>query len=254
MVKRGFCCPADIEKVRKVKEAGYDYAEVAVVFLMELSDEDFEVFAKEFKEIWGSAYSHAGLFPGTVPVAGPEFNKEKITAYLEKALGRVQTLGGKFVVFGSGGSRKIPEGFSREEGMEQIEWAAREAGRVAETKGITIVMEELRKEECNTLNSITETYAFVKKVNHPAVKLLADYYHMVQAGEGMDELVKFADEIRHMHFAEPVNRTVPNVKDDFDYKEFFALLDKIGYTGGVSVEARVNDFDNEVKEGIKVYA
>ena len=166
----------------------------------------------------------------------------------------MQTLGGKFVVFGSGGSRKISEGFSREEGMEQIEWAAREAGRVAETKGITIVMEELRKEECNTLNSITETYAFVKKVNHPAVKLLADYYHMVQAGEGMDEFVKFADEIRHMHFAEPVNRTAPKVTDEFDYKEFFALLDKLGYTGGVSVEARVNDFDNEVKEGIKVYA
>ena len=165
----------------------------------------------------------------------------------------MQTLGGKFVVFGSGGSRKIPEGFSREEGMEQIEWAAREAGRVAETKGITIVMEELRKEECNTLNSITETYAFVKKVNHPAVKLLADYYHMVQAGEGMDELVKFADEIRHMHFAEPVNRTAPKVTDNFDYKAFFALLDKIGYTGGVSVEARVQDFDLDVKEGIKVY-
>ena len=70
----------------------------------------------------------------------------------------------------------------------------------------------------------------------------------------MDELVKFADEIRHMHIAEPVNRTTPNVNDEFDYKAFFACLDKIGYTGGVSIEARVQDFDAEVKEGIKVYA
>lgn len=124
---------------------------------------DFEVFAKEFKEIWGSAYSHAGLVSGSVPVAGPKVDKEKITLYLEQAHGRVETLGEKYVVFGNGALRKIPEGFSREEGMLQILWAARETGRVAQEKGITIVMEELRKEECNTLNTITETYDFVKK-------------------------------------------------------------------------------------------
>ena len=253
MVLRGFCCPADMEKIKKVKAAGYDYCEVAVSFLMRFSKEEFEQFAKEYKAVWGTSYSHAGLFPPSVPVAGPEADKNKITEYLEEALKRVGTLGGKFVVFGSGGSRKVPEDFPMEEGMEQIVWAAREAGRVAGKYGITIVMEHLRKEECNTLNTITDMYDFVKKVNHPSVKLLADYYHMVQEGEDMDLLPKFVDEIRHMHFAEPVNRTAPKLTDEFDYKVFFALLDKIGYTGGVSVEARVNDFDLYVKEAIKVY-
>jgi len=254
MVKRGFCCPADIEKIKKVKEAGYDYAEVAVVFFVDFPDDEFEQFAKDFKAIWGSSYSHAGLFPASVPAAGPNMNKEKTTEYLEKALGRVHTLGGKYVVFGSGGARKVPEDFPMDKAMEQLVWTAREAGRVAEKYGITIVMEHLRKQECNTLNTITEMYDFVKKVNHPAVKLLADYYHMVQEGEDMDLLPKFADEIRHMHFAEPVNRTTPNLNDEFDYKTLFAVLDEIGYTGGLSIEARVQDFDTEVKEGIKVFA
>lgn len=253
MVLRGFCCPADIEKIKKVKAAGYDYCEVAVSFLMRFSKEEFEEFAKQYKSVWGTSYSHAGLFPPSVPVAGPDADRKNITEYLEEALKRVGTLGGKYVVFGSGGSRKVPEGFPMEEGMEQIVWAAREAGRVAQKYGITIVMEHLRKEECNTLNTITDMYAFAKKVNHPAVKLLADYYHMVQEGEDMELLPKFADELRHMHFAEPVNRTAPKLTDDFDYKKLFALLNEIGYTGGVSVEARVNDFDLDVQEAIKVY-
>ncbi len=254
MVKRGFCCPADIEKVKLVKEAGYDYCEVAVVFLMELSDDEFEVFAKEYKELWGKSYSHAGLFPGSVPVAGPDFDKEKITEYLNVAFKRVKTLGGKYVVFGSGAARKIPEDYPMDKAIEQLVWTARESGRIALENDAIIVMEHLRKGECNTLNTLTETYDFVKKVNHPGVKLLADYYHMVQEGEGQELIRKFSDEIEHVHIAEPVNRTAPKLTDDFDYKQFFEMLDEMGYKGGVSIEARVKDFELDVKEGIKVFS
>jgi sugar phosphate isomerase/epimerase len=49
-------------------------------------------------------------------------------------------------------------------------------GREASKYDITIVIEPLNKSETNIINSVAEGYKLAQQVNHPNVKLLADFY------------------------------------------------------------------------------
>ncbi len=74
---------------------------------------------------------------------------------LEK-LSKAREMGTQILVFGSGPAKNIPEGFPFQKGYEQIVNLLREISRPARECGITIVIEPLRKEECNIINTFEE--------------------------------------------------------------------------------------------------
>jgi len=101
-------------------------------------------------------------------------------AYVAGALGRLKRLGVKVVVLGSGGARRVPDGFSRT--RRSISWwtSARRIAPVARENGITIAIEPLRKQETNIINTAREGLALVKAVDRPEIRLLVDYYHLAE--------------------------------------------------------------------------
>lgn len=235
------CC-ASIDEVQVVADAGGAYAEISINGFL-IPEESDEVFAENLAKAQASPIpiiSGNGYYPGDLKLTGPEADLERAVNYARTAITRAEQVGLKYMVLGSGGARRIPDGFPYEEAEEQFVQLLKEMGPIAAEHGITIVIEPLRSQETNFINSVREGTAICKKVNHPNICVLADFYHMAQAGEGADAIVEAGSLLRHCHIAECEERTAPGVKGD-DFTPYFKALEQIGYEGNISLECSWSD-------------
>lgn len=233
-----------IERVGRLGEAGYDYVELALSELMVLSEEERHELLDMVKSSGVPCETCNNLFPKTVRLTGPGVDLEKVLEYVERALALAREIGAKAVVFGSGPAKNVPEGFPREEGYQQVVLLLRRMGDIASRNGITIVIEPLRKAECNLINTFEEGVALAKDVAHDHVKVLIDYYHMTVEEEPAAILLQDgARYLGHVHFANPEGRVYPEDMGESDYRSFIEALREIGYTGRISCEAYTQDFD-----------
>ena len=177
------------------------------------------------------------FLPGSHRSTGPDADHEKVLRYAETAFRRAGRIGVEIIVFGSSGSRRLPEGFPREKAVEQFTRLLRQMGPMAEQHGITVVIEPLRRKEDNFINTVIQGAEIVELADHPNIRLLADFYHMLQNGEDPEDLKKVGHLLRHCHIAEKEQRTAPGVKGD-DFRPFFAALKETGYRGRISIEGK----------------
>ena len=236
-----------------VKNAGGHHVEQGIASFMmpEKSEEDFAKNKEMAAKCALPILSCNGFFPGGIRLTGPDVDMDRILKYTEVAMRRAQEVGVVTAVLGSGGARSIPEGFSRQEGEAQFVELLKRMGPIAKKYGVTIVIEPLRSQECNFINTVAEGYEIAKKVNHPNIRVLADLYHMMQEGEGPESILKAGNKyLRHVHIAEKDKRTPPGVEGD-DFTPYFRALKKIKYKGNISIECRWSDFPNQVGPAIQ---
>ena len=189
------------------------------------------------------------FLPGPLKVVGPDMNLDAVLTYAETAFSRAQRVGIEHIVFGSGGARHIPTGFPKEAAYGQITEVLQAMGPLAATYGITLCLEPLRHQETNFLNTVPEMMEIVNGVNHPAVQLTFDIYHVTQEGRSASDVALAGASIRHCHVAEDTDRAAPGVHGD-DFTAWFQALDAIGYTGRVSVECRWQDRLHELPRAV----
>ncbi|MBV7328017.1 sugar phosphate isomerase/epimerase [Chloroflexi bacterium TSY] len=240
-----FGCCTSIDNAAIVHESGFDYIECTVVSM--LGEEDEATFAPVLAQHRSSAIPTSAFnvfLPRTIPVVGPEVDQDRVKRYVDVSLRRARSAGAKTVVFGSGGSRSIPEGFSRADATEQIVDFLKMVGPVAAKNEITIAIEPLNKRESNIINSVTEGVEFAEKADHPAIRVLADFYHMDEDNEPLDNILKCKDWLAHIHVAD-TDRGAPGT-GSYPYAEFVSLLQQAGYDGMVSIECRWDDFATQL--------
>jgi len=183
------------------------------------------------------------FFPRTLRLTGADANLALAMDYAERAFERAAGLGAKTVVFGSGPAKNIPEGFPMEKGYEQFVTLLKKAGPLAADMGLTIAIEPLRRFECNFINTFEEGCVLAEKVDHPAVKVLVDYYHFTEEEDTTAALAEFgAKWLTHVHFANPAGRISPAPDDGCDHSVFTDALKATGYDGRISCEAYTDDF------------
>ena len=146
------------------------------------------------------------------------------SAYVGQAFDRLAQLGVSLVVFGSGGARRVPDGFARDEAFAQLVDFSRRAARLARPRSITIAVEPLRRQETNIINSAAEGLELVEAVGDETFQLMVDFYHLASEHEGPDIIVRAREHLRHIHMANPNGRVFPLAWDEFDYEPFFANL------------------------------
>jgi sugar phosphate isomerase/epimerase len=247
-VRVGYC--ATVEKLEAAKAAGFDYVELSATQIAAMSDADFEAAAATIKEI-GLPTPAANLFlPAALKVTGPQIDPEQQMAHVRKAFTRLARLGTEVVVFGSGGARRVPEGFARDEAFKQLVDFGRRAAREAKANGITIAIEPLRKQETNIINSAAEGLELVNAINDPNFQLMIDFYHLASEHEDPAIVLRAKDHIRHLHTANPTGRVFPLKWEEFDYAPFFANLRAIGYDKRISVEGSTQDFAGDAPQSI----
>ncbi len=233
-VKIGYCGP--LKDIDAVKAAGFDYMEVRTSEVAALSDADFENVAAKFKQV-GLPVLAANLFiPANIKVTGPNIDKERQMEYVRRALDRVSRLGVRLVVFGSGGARQVPEGFSKQEAFEQLVDFGKRIAPEARSRNITIAIEPLRQQESNIINTTADELAWVNAVNDPNIQLMIDFYHFSVEKQDPADILKVRNHLRHLHMANPNGRVMPLKWDEYDYAPFFAVLRKIHYDRLISLE------------------
>lgn len=224
-------------------KAGFDYLEENLSVLGTVSEERFQRALKESREKGLPVIRSNGMFPGDIILMGENASKrKKVTEYLERALERAGRLGIKIAVFGSGRQRNCPEEMDRTEANERLLEICGEMADISRGNGIVIALEPLNRYESNVFNTVREGAEFVRKLNRPNFRLLADSYHMSVENESFDTLKSYTDVLVHTHVADSKAgrrdiRRIPCGNPDYNGKMFIESLIKAGYDGTVTVEA-----------------
>jgi sugar phosphate isomerase/epimerase len=238
-VNVGYC--TGLKNAEAAKAAGFDYVELSATEIANLSDEEFEAAAARLRQA-GIQTPAANLFvPAAIKVVGPDIDRARQTAHVNKVMTRLERLGVEVLVFGSGGARRVPDGFSREEAWAQLVEFSRRAAEAAAPHHITVAIEPLRRQETNIVNTAGEGLALVEAVNHPNFQLMIDFYHLASEHEDPAIVLRARDHLRHLHVANPQGRVFPQRWDEYDYAPFFANLKAIGYAGRISMEGSTTD-------------
>ena len=247
----GVCTAYD--KAPLLKSLGYSFVEESVgrFLIPDAGDEQYEKNRLALQTEKVPVRSYIYFFPGSLKSVGPDIHHEAILKRADLALRRAKECGSKNIVFGSGGSRAIPEGFDRAKAKVQHIELCQKMAPLAEKYGVTLAVEPLNRSETNFINSLAEGVEIIQAVNNPWFRLQCDIYHMLKDNESPEEIVKYGQYITHCHLAEKQKRTAPGVMGD-DFRPYFRALKKIKYTGGLSLECVWTDFDSEIARGIDV--
>lgn len=238
------------QRLSILDEASYDFVELAVGMLTpDLPDQDFKRLVDLVNGHKVTVDAFNVFIPAKYPLIGPDRDLEGALEHVDFTADRMAALGGSVVVFGSGGARRVPEGFDHAKATEQILEFIDKAAPLLKSRGITMVLEHLNRNETNMINSVAEAKELLKQVKHDNVKLLGDYYHMLVENEPLDVLDDTEGQLMHVHVADE-GRVRPGA-GGADFKALRQHLDKAGYDLRVSVECRFEDFAREAGETLQ---
>lgn len=221
-----------------IAQLGFDYVELPLAQMMQLSNAEFQsrilngLTANDL-----SCLACNNFIPSSHRLTGPDADLAAAHEYALRALDRAQAMGVQTVVFGSSGARNSPDGFDQKQAMDQLADFLCSLADAAQQRDVTIAIEPLNRMESNLINRLSDAVTLARRVAHPCVKALADFYHM---GVGLEPLIHVKEAgllLRHVHIARVLGRGMPNPDDGEPYAEIFAQLRAISYDGTISIEA-----------------
>lgn len=233
---------AGIAYARPLKELGYDYIELPMSRLAALEERDFETVRDTLADLDLPCRACNDFMPARFQIVGEETTPEaELEAYLAGAFDRLERLGVPVAVFGSPWSRSCPEGFSRARALDQLADFLCRAGDLAAGHGVAVAIEHNNRAETNMLNRYADAAAMARTVDRPNVGTLCDYYHLRREKDSPDALLGVGRVPLHTHIARLEGRryfTTLEGEEPF-LSQYVEVLARLGYTGGVSVEAPV---------------
>ena len=125
--------------------AGYSFVEENVKGFLVPAEADsvFELKLALLKESKLPVEACNSFLPGNLKCVGPSPAHEEILKFSETAFRRAMMAGVKTIVFGSGGARSIPEGFSREEAKQQFISSCKQLAPYVQKYNVVISLESL---------------------------------------------------------------------------------------------------------------
>lgn len=228
--------------------AGYRYVvENLVKYFSPLTVDEptFEKNLAAFASLRTKIYALNIFMPGDMKLVGPEVNEAAIMRYVEGVFRRCQRAGIHLIVWGSGGARRVPEGFDKGRARDQFIAIARQVSVVARRYGITLALENLNSTETNFITTVADALQVVKAVDQPNFRLCADIYHMLMERESPEVLMSTRKYLIHCDIAEREGRSAPGVHGE-NFVPYLTALKKIRYKGIIVLECRWTDIDAEL--------
>ena len=247
----GVC--GDPDMAAAAAEASFDYAEWLVGALLK-PQEPRHAFEAELDRVRAAALPVPVLncfVPGDLKITGPDVDTGKLEEYVTTTFRRAEQAHVETIVFGSGGARRIPDGFDAQAAHEQLVSFCSMLAPIARQNGVTVVVEPLNRTECNVLNTVAECATLVREVSHPALRLLVDAYHLLHDSDSYRAIVENADILSHAHIATVATHLAP-AAEPCDFAPFFEALAEAGYKGRISIEAGIPDPGNDLPAAISL--
>ena len=232
------------DKIKILKDIGFDYVETGLSGLYVSSDQEIADFIGVLKANNMTCEAVNVFFPGELSLAGENADLARVRDYVNEVCEKTKNIGIKVAVFGSGRSRYCPDGFDKQRAVEQIiEVTGGILAPAAEKYNFIIAVEELNKSETNTINSISEAEYIAAELNHKNIKVLADIYHIAKENDTLESLKDYSL-LAHCHISS-VSRKYPLPEiESFDaLSDFFDTLKKIGYNERMSIEAGLGGYE-----------
>ncbi|HMJ70783.1 MAG TPA: sugar phosphate isomerase/epimerase family protein [Cyclobacteriaceae bacterium] len=215
-----------------------------------VSDEQFE---SKLAMIKASKITLMGVnvfMPGDMKLVGPAVDEQRILAHATTVFKRCKAAGVKMVVWGSGGARRIPDGFDPATARNQFIDIARKVAPIAKKYGVVLAFESLNSTETNFINTAEQALQLVQEVDHRSFRLNIDFYHMLMEGEGPAIIEKAGKYVVHCELAEKEGRSAPGVHHQ-DFVPYFQMMKKIKYKGKVIIECQWKDVDQQAATAYK---
>jgi sugar phosphate isomerase/epimerase len=209
-----------------------------------VSDEQFESKLAMIKTSKIKLMGVNVFMPGDMKLVGPNVDEQRILDHATIVFKRCKSAGMKMVVWGSGGSRRIPDGFDPAKARKQFINIARKVSAIAKEYDIVMAFESLNSTETNFINTAEQALQLVKDVDHSNFRLNIDFYHMLMENEGPAIIGKAKKYVVHCELAEKEGRSAPGVHGQ-DFVPYFQMMKKINYKGKVVIECQWKDVNQQ---------
>ena len=236
------CCVSTPEQIAILAREGYDFCELPASSVQPFEEDaaaEPALLALERAPLRAESFNV--LVPARLPLVGPDADQAALRSYLHRAFGRMVRLGGQVAVLGSGGARRIPDGYPRDKALSQLAAAVALAVDEAGVAGITLALEHLNRSETNTVNSVAEAQSFIAqdRLVDRGLRLLVDLHHLEVEHEPLEQVRAGADWIAHVHVADG-GRRQPGA-GGYDYAGFMRVLRECNYDRRISAECQWAD-------------
>lgn len=242
----------DYESIKLIKDAGFDFIEMRAMLVSALHEEEFQKLADTLKELELDCDCFCALFPRSIRVTGAQMNYQRIAEYIERTFSRCSKLGAKSIVFGSAPARALDEKTTEEMGYEQLSEVIHGVIVPAcEKYDITVVMEPLSADQCNFIHTLADGMKVVDMVKSDRIQLLGDTMHMMSNHDNAEDVVKYADSLKHVHIAE-MKRMLPEYNYSPFVKQVICNLKEISYNGTISFETKNGEGIESLKRALEL--
>ena len=193
------------------------------------------------KELAGSGVSPAALCYGSHGggyISPDPAKRKKARADFKRVLDAAAALGSTGVIWVpcfNGETKLTPQELDK----IMTEDLLPELGDYAAKVGSRTILEPLTKGETFYINRLEQAAAFCKKLNHPGICMMGDFYHM--AHEEPDQEAAFVTGgkwVHHVHLATGKSRILPG-QEPHSYVAGFKGLKRIGYQDFCSLECGI---------------
>ena len=256
-MKIGVCTGTDIRNPGLIKKAGFDYMETGFNSVASMSDGDFLSLYSALAESGIKCEAANCFLPGEMSVTGKNVDYDALYKFIEKGFERCKKLGAETVVFGSGRSRDVKDGYPlRECYLQTVRFLKETVAGFCDKYDIDLAIEPLCRQETGVINTLKEACIAASMTDSVRIHVLADIYHMLESGDDYVNILAVGSDLIHAHISYPVStgrhkRVYPNEKYGFDYSEFIDNLKKVGCPR-VSIEGSTDDFENDLISSYEV--
>ncbi|MEN9359327.1 MAG: hypothetical protein RL095_862 [Verrucomicrobiota bacterium] len=217
--------------------AAFIAARTDVLTAPELDDAEFERLVLPRLQNPPAPFLYCNCFlPAELPCVGPSADPVRILERARRVFRRARALDLRWIVFGSGDSRRIPEGFSAVAARRQFLQLLRQLAETAADYGLVLLLEQMNTRESNFLTRFDEVLEVVRELASPQLYAIADLYHVALEGDPLDVLEGGLDLIKHIEIAQPRGRLWPHPKGDYDFRPHLARFAKAGWSGNIAIE------------------
>ncbi len=229
---------------RHIRETGYEGIEIAPFTLAEDPATISAAARRKYREIiGGEGLEFVGLHwlmvaPKGLHVTTPEEElRRRSWAHIRNLIDLCADLGDNGVmVFGSPLQRGTTGGSTPAEATSRFVEGLRSVAPHAEARGVRLLIEALPANQTDVIGSLDEAAEIVKLVGSPAIRTMFDTHNAVDETVPHAALIeKHFEDILHVH----VNETDGGHcgTGDYDFAPVLAVLQRLGYTGWISLEA-----------------
>lgn len=224
-----------LPRIRRLKELGYDGVEIPVLS----GDPDHYAWLGKELDAIGLRRTSTSIVPD--PAANPLSSDPETRArgkrHLEWVMECSEALGSESI----GGPFHAPIGHFTGSGPsdDEIRYGAEAHHAMAERaqrNGYILSLEHLNRFETHFLNTMDQATAYVRKVNHPAFKIMYDTFHAnIEEKSQPEAIEKLGKHMGILHVSEN-DRGIPGT-GHIGFADIFSAARGQGYDGWLIVEA-----------------